>query len=127
MLIDLDNFKSINDTLGHVAGDQCLAEAGRRLVQTVPPNTMVARIGGDEFAILVDASSPVGAEDLSSRILEAFAHPFLFKSETRSIGLSLGIAHRTNEDGEALYHNADLALYKAKSSGRGAWRVYNAA
>lgn len=127
LLIDLDNFKSINDTYGHLAGDACLIEAARRLQSCVPESAFVARLGGDEFAIVTDASTPCDGK-LPSAILEAFTEPLMLNGAPRKIGISIGIADRKPSDvADTLYHNADLALYQAKQSGRGTWRLFRAA
>jgi diguanylate cyclase (GGDEF)-like protein len=127
VLIDLDNFKSINDTLGHAAGDACLVETGRRLRQCVPHGGVVARLGGDEFAIVVDRAERADLSALSDGILRAFDRPFKLGGTQRQVGVSLGLARAVGQDAETLYRNADTALYAAKSAGRGVWRLYQAA
>jgi len=126
-LVDLDRFKSINDELGHVHGDACLIESGRRLMACCPPGTLVARIGGDEFAILTESRAGIDPEVLCARIIAAFDQPFALAGQSRRIGASLGFARRGEQDADTLYRNADTALYQAKSAGRGTWRRYNAA
>lgn len=124
LLVDLDNFKTINDTFGHLAGDACLIETARRLKAVVPPSALVARLGGDEFAIVTDASEPFD-HTLPSTILEAFAAPMMFGDKSCRIGISIGVAVRQADDvADTLYHSADLALYQAKESGRGTWRLF---
>ena len=127
LLVDLDRFKSINDELGHTQGDACLIEAGRRLIACSPQGTLVARIGGDEFAILTDANARLDGDALSAAIISAFERPFQLAGQPRRIGASLGIARRGDHDADTLYRNADTALYQAKSAGRGTWRRFNAA
>jgi diguanylate cyclase (GGDEF)-like protein len=127
ILIDLDDFKAINDTHGHVHGDECLIETGRRLRQCAPAGALVARIGGDEFAILTDGRTPVDMERVSRTILGAFEHPIRLGMHEHRVGASLGIAMRRTQDGDTLYRNADAALYAAKSAGRGTWRLFEAA
>lgn len=127
ILVDLDNFKSINDTLGHSYGDTCLIKAGERLRQCAPSGALVARIGGDEFAILTDGRERVDIERLSMSIIGAFERPIQLGMRQHRVGVSLGIATLGAQDADALYRDADVALYSAKSAGRGTWRVFNAA
>ncbi|WP_161796875.1 sensor domain-containing diguanylate cyclase [Devosia soli] len=127
ILIDLDNFKAVNDTLGHVHGDTCLIKTGERLRQCAPPGALVARIGGDEFAILTDSRDSVEMERISKTIIDAFGHPVQLGTHQHRIGVSLGIAMRKGQDADTLYRDADAALYAAKSAGRGTWRLFNAA
>lgn len=127
ILIDLDNFKAINDTLGHAHGDTCLVKTGERLRQCAPLGALVARIGGDEFAILTDGREPLDMERLSMKILGAFEHPVQLGTHQHHVGASLGIATRGAEDADTLYRNADAALYAAKSAGRGTWHLFKAA
>ncbi len=127
LLIDLDNFKRINDSLGHAQGDACLVATGQRLRQCAPASALVARIGGDEFAILTDGREHHDLDALSAAIIEAFNQPFLLGGEAHHVGASIGIARRIEQDADALYRNADTALYAAKSAGRGTWRQFRAA
>lgn len=127
ILIDLDRFKSINDTLGHAQGDACLIEAGRRLTARCAPEALVARIGGDEFAIITSQGTEPGPENLCASIVEAFREPFMLGGQPHQIGASIGMARNSGQDAEALYRDADSALYQAKSEGRGTWRYFTAA
>jgi len=127
ILIDLDCFKSINDTLGHAQGDACLIEAGHRLAACCAPGTLVARIGGDEFAIITGQGAGPEPETICASIVEAFREPFMLGGNPHRIGASIGMARNTGTDAEALYRNADTALYQAKSAGRGTWRPYQVA
>ena len=126
MLVDLDRFKAINDELGHVSGDECLIEAGRRLSQCCPAGTLVARIGGDEFAILTDQKAAIDDMALCISVIQALETPFILSGQTRRIGASIGMARRGEHDADTLYRNADTALYQAKSDGRGTWRQFAA-
>ncbi|KKB10352.1 hypothetical protein VE26_07580 [Devosia chinhatensis] len=127
ILIDLDNFKGINDGLGHAHGDACLIGTGQRLRQCAPASALVSRIGGDEFAILIDGREAVDLDVLSSAIVRAFDQPFLLGKTAYHVGASVGVARRIDQDADTLYRNADTALYAAKSAGRGTWRQFRAA
>jgi diguanylate cyclase (GGDEF)-like protein len=122
MMIDLDRFKAVNDTLGHLAGDQLLSEVARRLQSTVRDTDVLARLGGDEFAIIQEggADQREGAAALALRIIEAISNPFDLNGQEVAVGTSIGIAMAPEngvEPGELL-KRADLALYNVKSSGR---------
>ena len=128
MMLDLDKFKAVNDTRGHLAGDQLLVEVGRRLQSEIRETDMLARLGGDEFAIIQEGvpDQRAGATALALRIISAITRPFdLGGHEARvgiSIGLALGPVHGT--DSEQLLKCADLALYDAKANGRNDFRVF---
>jgi diguanylate cyclase (GGDEF)-like protein len=135
LLIDLDNFKEVNDTLGHRAGDELLITAARRLAATVRPGDLPARFGGDEFAVLLaEGSTTEGAEALAARLIETFRAPFVVGETQAEVRASIGFAtsadsgHLVAEKDEAdvLLRNADLALYAAKESGKGTWTRYHA-
>jgi diguanylate cyclase (GGDEF)-like protein len=122
MMIDLDRFKAVNDTHGHLAGDQLLSEVGRRLQSTIRETDVLARLGGDEFAIIQEGGPDQreGAVALALRIIEVTSVPFDLNGHEASIGVSIGIA-MAPEDGvepDELLKRADLALYSVKSSGR---------
>jgi diguanylate cyclase (GGDEF)-like protein len=122
MMIDLDRFKAVNDTLGHLAGDQLLSEVARRLQSAVRDTDVLARLGGDEFAIIQEggADQREGAVALALRIIEAISVPFDLNGQQVEVGTSIGIA-LAPEDGvepDELLRRADLALYSVKSSGR---------
>ena len=121
MYLDLDRFKEVNDSLGHDVGDILLKEAGQRLTNIVRSTDTVARIGGDEFTILlshVQGSSSI--ERLAQMILDAMSAPFQLKDEVVYISTSVGISLYPidGEDVEVLLKNADQAMYEAKSQGR---------
>jgi diguanylate cyclase (GGDEF)-like protein len=120
MYIDLDNFKAINDTLGHPVGDQLLKAAARRLEDCVSPMEIVARLGGDEFAILVAPENVNAIDGLAESIVRAMALPFALDGHDVVIGASIGIACAPEDadTAEKLLQNADLALYSAKTRGR---------
>jgi diguanylate cyclase (GGDEF)-like protein len=128
LLIDLDHFKQINDTLGHDAGDAMLVESAARLQNAVRHSDCLARLGGDEFAILLtETVDMAAAEAICLRIVESFTAPIPFNGiEMRtspSIGMALYPAHGTTQD--TLYKAADLALYEAKAAGRNTWRWHD--
>ncbi len=128
MMLDLDEFKEVNDTLGHPAGDQLLVEVGRRLQSTIRETDVLARLGGDEFAIIQEGESDQheGATALALRIISAVTRPFDLNGNQASVGACIGIvlAPEHEIDPEGLLKRADLALYDAKASGRNDFRVF---
>jgi diguanylate cyclase (GGDEF)-like protein/PAS domain S-box-containing protein len=128
MMIDLDRFKVVNDTLGHPAGDQLLVEVGRRLRSTVRETDVLARLGGDEFAIIQQDASDQheAAIALALRIINAISQPFDLSGNRASLGTSIGIvlAPEHGIDPEGLLKRADLALYDVKASGRNDFRFF---
>ena len=127
MLLDLDHFKSINDSLGHHAGDLLLAAASQRLVPLLREGDTLARLGGDEFAILLpDITSHADAALLASRMVHAFEKPFDLEGREVFISTSIGIAvyPADGNNAELLTKNADVALYNAKDAGRAVFRFF---
>ena len=125
LLIDLDHFKQVNDTLGHDAGDAVLVETARRLRTIARKADVVARLGGDEFAILLaDTGVPSAVDTVCQRICEAFDAPIPYQGHdmrtSPSIGVALFPSDGTTQD--ELYKSADVALYEAKRDGRRTWR-----
>ena len=120
LFIDLDNFKSVNDTLGHEAGDQLLRAAAGRLRNCVYRKDFLARLGGDEFAIVLGGMhSENDATIVAERIIEAFAKPFRLGEASAVVGTSIGIANfADSNDGDDILRLADLAMYQSKQSGR---------
>ena len=127
LLVDLDGFKAVNDTLGHAAGDECLREVGRRLAETCMGAEMVARIGGDEFAVLLAAGAdPLMVLALCSSVVRALSYTIERKGHVLPVGASVGAAFAASCIDIEIQIAADAALYKAKASGRNTFRVFGA-
>ena len=130
MLIDLDRFKTINDTLGHNAGDQLLIQVARRLEGSVRESDIVARIGGDEFiVVLTGVETSADVEEVAGKIIKCIAAPYRIAGHELRTTPSLGIClypGDANEFSELIKH-ADIAMYHAKSEGRGLFKFYTAA
>ncbi|WP_165390849.1 ligand-binding sensor domain-containing diguanylate cyclase [Pseudoduganella lutea] len=127
LLVDLDHFKSVNDTLGHDAGDALLVTAAERLRSVVREGDLVARLGGDEFAILLAPGYEPGVvRDICERIVAAMATPVIHGTHTIQISASVGVAGYAKEQNSAeqLYKCADIALYQSKEAGRNTWSSY---
>jgi diguanylate cyclase (GGDEF)-like protein len=127
LFVDLDDFKDVNDTLGHAIGDALLRQVVQRLRNTVRPTDLVARFGGDEFAILqADASDPVAAATLAARVVTSLAAPFEIEGHEVRITASIGISPYSAgvEGPAAMMIQADLALYRAKGDGRNCFRFH---
>jgi diguanylate cyclase (GGDEF)-like protein/PAS domain S-box-containing protein len=128
MLLDLDRFKAINDTLGHPAGDELLREAAERLTNCVRAYDTVARFGGDEFAILLpEIRSTDDLGRIANKILEEFNKPFTLEGKEMFVSTSVGISVYPNDSSDAddLVKQADSAMYFAKQSGRNNFRFYS--
>ena len=129
LMIDLDGFKGINDTLGHDVGDELLIEIARRLQSLVREVDFVARLGGDEFVVLqpgLQGTTETAA--LAERLLRSLAEPVQVGGQQVRVGASIGIALYPSDghDGDALFKHADIALYCAKAAGRGTFRFFEA-
>ena len=127
LYLDLDHFKDVNDTLGHPIGDQLLMAVAERLKSGMRETDIVARFGGDEFAVVAtDILEPVNTAVLADRALQAINTPFSIEGNEIRIGTSIGIAVYGSDspDAESLLSHADLALYRAKADGRGTYRFF---
>jgi diguanylate cyclase (GGDEF)-like protein/PAS domain S-box-containing protein len=127
LILDLDRFKLINDSLGHEAGDTLLIEVARRMAMTVRECDTLARLGGDEFALLMpEIRSPDDAISVARKLIQSLLPEFILNDQevfaTTSIGISVYPDH--GESGELLLRNADVALYAAKNSGRNTWKMF---
>ena len=120
MFVDLDDFKDVNDTLGHAAGDELLCVVGERLSDTVRPGDLVARLGGDEFAILLDGVPDLAvALNVAERAIAALAAPVEIAGNLVDVGASVGLAMRQDSsDPDSLMREADVAMYTAKGRGK---------
>jgi diguanylate cyclase (GGDEF)-like protein/PAS domain S-box-containing protein len=130
LFIDLDDFKTINDTLGHAAGDRVLQRVASTLLNATRGCDTVSRLGGDEFAVLLERmNQDEGPELAAQRIVNALARPIEVEgSRSITVGASIGIAMQSlAQDRDELLRNADVALYEAKNNARGRWVVYNPA
>jgi diguanylate cyclase (GGDEF)-like protein/PAS domain S-box-containing protein len=122
LMIDLDRFKSVNDTLGHLVGDRLLAQVAERLGEVCTENEICGRLGGDEFAVIVrDAPNQLYVDRLAMTIIESVSRPYAVDNHTLFIGASVGSATAPHDgaDAETLIRSADLAMYRAKEAGRG--------
>ena len=121
LFVDLDRFKAVNDTLGHQAGDDLLAQVARRIQACVRPSDVASRLGGDEFAVLLDGADLTVGVAVAERIIGAVAEAFTVSGRDVFIGASVGIAGltATTENAGAMLGDADVAMYCAKRSGRG--------
>lgn len=127
MMIDLDRFKAVNDTLGHQIGDRLLGRVAERLGQLMSDNEVIGRLGGDEFAVVVrDATDTARIEKLAQTIIETLSRPYDIDKHTLYVGASVGVATgpRDGRTAEMLIRSADLALYRSKDAGGGTFRSY---
>lgn len=122
LYVDVDHFKTINDTLGHHIGDLVLCKVAKRLVTVLKPTDNVVRLGGDEFVVVVGGlRNPDDIVGVAHRIIEVLAHPLLLEEQPVTVGVSVGAAlsNSPNDDVETVLRAADAALYAAKEAGRG--------
>ena len=131
LMLDLDRFKNVNDSLGHAAGDALLRQVALRLKSAIRSTDALARLGGDEFAIIQAECDDqrAGSIDLATRIAKLVAEPFLLQGNQVEVGTSIGIAMAPEHgsDQEQLLKKADLALYRSKSAGRNCFTLYDEA
>jgi diguanylate cyclase (GGDEF)-like protein len=126
LFIDLDGFKTINDTLGHASGDTVLVEMSRRLSAGRRTTDTVARLGGDEFAVLLEEVDPDNAERVADQLCAALSAPIILGEEHVRLGASIGVARAgaLTDNPHALLREADLAMYLAKRAGKNCYRTF---
>jgi diguanylate cyclase (GGDEF)-like protein len=130
LFIDIDDFKTVNDSLGHAAGDELLRAIADRIGKCLRPGDVAARLGGDEFAVLlIGIDAPATAVRISERVIDTLREPFIIAGEEVLTHASIGIATAVDTvcDGQELLQNADLALYTAKSSGKSRYELFEPA
>jgi len=127
MFLDLDNFKNVNDSLGHDAGDRLLQAAAQRLVKATRPSDTVARLGGDEFAILLEGiAGEHDVENIAKAISAVFGRPLLLDGRHVDTSASIGVAcSQAGDDTEQLLRNADIAMYNAKAAGKARFVLFH--
>lgn len=126
LYLDLDRFKDVNDTLGHTAGDQLLQEVGKRIASCIREEDTVARMGGDEFTVLLPNIHIEDAKDVAQRILNVIRMPILLEGHELYLSSSVGIAIASDKkvDAQTILRYADLAMYKAKENGKNRYWIY---
>lgn len=128
LLLDVDEFKQINDTLGHDSGDALLRAFADRLKLAIRPGDLVARLGGDEFAVLLMGMCRADQiKHFSARLLERLCEPIEYQGKLMHTRASIGVSRVDSAGGDDILKHADLALYEAKASGRGTFRIYDPA
>src|SRR5919202_6362206 len=130
LFLDLDNFKTVNDKLGHAAGDALLVAASQRLLSCVRREDTIARLGGDEFTVLLeDMRDPSDAARMAERISESLRAPFDIQGQEACISSSIGIALDTDRSHapDDLMREADIAMYRAKSGGKSRYEIFDPA
>jgi diguanylate cyclase (GGDEF)-like protein len=127
LCLDLDDFKVINDTLGHATGDALLVAVGERIKGCIRDNDTAARLGGDEFAIILAGRTIAEISAVATRLVDRIGRPYHFDGQVVEIGVSIGIglAPKDSKTPNELLKHADLALYRAKADGRSRWRLYD--
>lgn len=128
LFIDLDHFKTINDSFGHAYGDELLTQAAARLARALRPGDTLARLGGDEFVILAEQVAGTGqAQAIAQRATEAISEPITIEGRRIISGCSIGITLSDGDNPEEVLQQADTALYRAKARGRSRWELYDQA
>ncbi|RLQ87098.1 putative bifunctional diguanylate cyclase/phosphodiesterase [Notoacmeibacter ruber] len=126
LLLDLDRFKEVNDTLGHSAGDSVLKDVAKRLTSICHQANMVARLGGDEFVVLLNGNDSRQANVIAGKLVSALSEPYEFAGHRCNVGVTVGVAHgpQHGHRAEDLLSAADLALYRAKAGGKGRHQLF---
>jgi diguanylate cyclase (GGDEF)-like protein/PAS domain S-box-containing protein len=126
LLVDLDGFKQVNDSLGHDAGDQLLQQLAGRFAAVARPGDTLARLGGDEFALLLEGANEVMATSVAGRLLSSLSGPVEVAGRSLRLGASIGVVTHHGDGGasDSLIRDADLAMYAAKEAGRGRYEVF---
>lgn len=126
MFIDLDDFKKVNDTMGHEAGDVLLKEVVNRLQDCIRDEDLISRIGGDEFIVVFEETNKAIIEEIAERIIERVALPYFIHEQEAKISLSIGVSMYPDDgiDKETLIDHADKAMYYAKNNGKNNYKIY---
>lgn len=127
MFIDLDDFKLVNDTMGHEAGDLLLKEVVKRLNENIREEDLISRIGGDEFIIVFEDTSMEEIEAIAQRIIDFVSLPYMINEKEAKVSVSIGVSMYPNdgEDKETLIEHADKAMYFAKNNGKNSYKIYD--
>jgi diguanylate cyclase (GGDEF)-like protein len=126
LFLDLDDFKKVNDSLGHSAGDQLLLAVAERVRSCLRPEDLVARLGGDEFAVLLERANRDEAESVATRLVDVLRAPFMLEGTEMKVHASIGIAlAHSRIVADEILRNADVAMYSAKTNGKGGYAWYD--
>jgi diguanylate cyclase (GGDEF)-like protein/PAS domain S-box-containing protein len=127
LLVDLDGFKQVNDSLGHDAGDELLRQVAQRFARLVRPSDTLARLGGDEFALLLDGAGEPQAVEVAGRLIESLEEPVPIAERELMLGASVGVVLHAGgaANSDDLLRHADIAMYAAKEAGRGRYEVFH--